>query len=92
MAAPNCGESCYRTVARSATVHSVTVTQRGELSAEDREALIAAVDRWERANLELAEVRQVVVAALERASFREVAGATGFSTNTLQRWKREAQS
>ena len=32
----------------------------------------------------------VVDALVEGASFAEVAKATGLSTNTLQRWKREA--
>jgi len=37
--------------------------------------------------------RNEVVYVLESgASFAEVAKATGLSTNTLQRWKREAQS
>jgi len=37
------------------------------------------------------ELRRVVLSILaEGASFSEVSKATGLSTNTLQRWKREA--
>lgn len=41
-------------------------------------------DRWE------AHYRATVIAALEEGSFAEVSKATGLSTNTLQRWKKEA--
>ena len=43
------------------------------------------------AEAEQARYRRVVVYTLaEGASFAEVSKATGLSTNTLQRWKREA--
>lgn len=34
--------------------------------------------------------RHVVVEMIDKSSYREVARLTGLSTNTLQRWKREA--
>lgn len=62
--------------------------QRGELTP-------AQLRRWIRAENEVdeakAKLRRVTVEILtEGASFSEVSKATGLSTNTLQRWKREA--
>lgn len=69
----------------------MTVTQRGMLTPEDRERLLTAKAADEDAD----EVRRgymaVAVEMVEKSSFREVAGLTGLSTNTLQRWKREAE-
>ena len=36
--------------------------------------------------------RAAVLAAVEASSFRAVAEVTGLSTNTIQRWKREASA
>lgn len=60
---------------------------RGVLSDGTRLDLGAA-----KTNLERAEqhYRQWVLRALAEGSFAEVSKATGLSTNTLQRWKREA--
>ncbi|WP_197025336.1 helix-turn-helix domain-containing protein [Nocardioides sp. URHA0032] len=61
---------------------------RGEVTVEQARRLERANEkRW------AADVayRAVVVEVLaEGASFAEVSKATGLSTNTLQRWKREA--
>jgi len=63
---------------------------RGELSSEQYRRLAKAVKRQVAAD---AAWRAEVVAVLtEGASFAEVAKATGLSTNTLQRWKREARA
>ncbi len=61
---------------------------RGETTPAQRRAIASAADRADKAN---AAYRQVVLGALaEGASFAEVSKASGLSTNTLQRWKREA--
>lgn len=70
----------------------MTVTQRGELTESDAHKLRAVMRDWERSLETQEEVRQVVVNMVGRSSFRAVSEATGFSTNTLQRWKREAKS
>ena len=61
---------------------------RGELTKEQREAIGWA--KKERDQGEARYRREVVRALAEGASFAEVAKHTGLSTNTLQRWKREA--
>lgn len=43
-----------------------------------------------RAKAEAAYRAEALTALAEGASFAEVAAFTGLSTNTLQRWKREA--
>lgn len=60
---------------------------KGDLTQADYNRLVRAVGRWELAEQEM---KQAVAAAVEASSFRAVSEATGFSTNTLQRWKREA--
>lgn len=61
---------------------------RGEMSAPARCLIEDAKQRRDDAD---ADYRSAVVHALsEGASFAEVAKFTGLSTNTLQRWKREA--
>lgn len=63
---------------------------RGELSDGRGETLREFRDRAERAQ---AEYREEVLAALAAGgSFSWVAQETGLSTNTLQRWKKEATS
>lgn len=80
----------YRTVARSATVHSVNMTQKAALGPEDLERLGRAQNLYGEAQDKIAAYRFVVVEMIEKSSYREVARLTGLSTNTLQRWKREA--
>lgn len=71
----------------SATIRRVA-RPRGALTKEQARALQAAAKRVAD---EQAFYRASVLRALaEGASFSEVSKATGLSTNTLQRWKREA--
>lgn len=61
---------------------------RGEVTERQQRRLDRALAKAEQAH---AEYRSEVVAVLMGgASFVEVSKATGLSTNTLQRWKREA--
>lgn len=70
----------------SATIGRVA-RPRGELTKAQLQRWIRAENRVDDAKDEL---RRVTVAILnEGASFAEVSKATGLSTNTLQRWKRE---
>lgn len=85
-----CGVVRYGTVARSATVHSVNMTQKGQLSEADQLDLSEAMEDWRRTEETRAMIRSAVVEMVEKSSYREVARLTGLSTNTLQRWKREA--
>lgn len=71
----------------SATIRRVA-RPRGELTEQQRV-------RLEALRAEMEETRSAYQAAVVRtlaqgASFSEVSKATGLSTNTLQRWKREA--
>lgn len=69
----------------------MTVTQRGELSAEDKAELVGdTLAVWAEAEALRTYVRSRCVEMVDKSSFRAVAEVTGFSTNTLQRWKREA--
>lgn len=62
---------------------------RGSLDDAQLRRLTRAAEKRDAAD---AAYRVEVVAVLaEGASFSEVARATGLSTNTLQRWKRDAQ-
>lgn len=71
----------------SATIRSVA-RPRGELSAGRGNTLREFRDRAERAQ---ADYRKEVLEALAAGgSFSWVSQQTGLSTNTLQRWKREA--
>lgn len=71
----------------AATVRRVA-RPRGELNPTQERRLKSSADRRVKAE---AEYRAAVVKTLtEGASFSEVAAFTGLSTNTLQRWKREA--
>lgn len=49
------------------------------------------MESWRKAEAELAELRLFFAAKVRESSYREVARLTGFSTNTLQRWVREAK-
>ena len=67
------------------------MTQKAALSAEDEDLLLRAKDAAEEAAAgPIAVYRHVVVEMIDKSSYREVARLTGLSTNTLQRWKREA--
>ncbi len=61
---------------------------RGSLSDEQARRLDMAIGDLEKSKQ---RARETVAAVLsEGASFMEVSKATGLSTNTLQRWKKEA--
>lgn len=70
----------------SATVQRVA-RPRGELSEFERDALLA-VQR--EADETATAFRKVALLMVEKSSFRTVSELTNISTNTLQRWKREA--
>lgn len=72
----------------TATIRRVT-RPRGELTAQQQRRLTRADERRDAA--EAAYRAEVLAVMAEGASFAEVSKATGLSTNTLQRWKREAQ-
>jgi len=61
---------------------------RGELTEAQRRRFIRAENALDDAKDRLREVVLSIMA--EGASFAEVNKLTGISTNTLQRWKREA--
>ena len=61
---------------------------RGSLTPAQERRLTAAAEK--RAKAENTYRAEVLAALAEGASFAEVAAFTGLSTNTLQRWKREA--
>ena len=62
------------------------MTQRGKLSPEDEEQLVAA---WMESRRTTVAYKRLVAEMIEKASYREVERFTGVSTTTLQRWKRE---
>ena len=62
---------------------------RGEMTEQQRRRWIRAENKVEDAKDELRRVTVEILA--EGASFAEVSRVTGLSTNTLQRWKKEAQ-
>lgn len=68
----------------------MTVTQKATISGFDEKLLARAMLQMERAQRDIVSYREIVVELVEKYSFREVARLTGLSTNTLQRWKREA--
>ncbi len=73
----------------TATIRRVA-RPRGELTKEQLSEIGWAHKAMEQ---ETARYRRAVLRALgEGASFAEVSKATGLSTNTLQRWKREARA
>lgn len=70
-----------------ATIRAVS-RPRGELDDDRRQALVEYAENAGRAK---GELRAAALQALaDGGSFAWVAEATGLSTNTLQRWKREA--
>lgn len=72
----------------SATIRRVA-RPRGELTLAQARRLEKANERRVATN---ADYRAVVLAIMaEGASFAEMSRATGLSTNTLQRWKREGR-
>ena len=71
----------------SATVRRVA-RPRGEMTERQQRRWIRAENKVDDAKTELRRVTVEILA--EGASFAEVSKATGLSTNTLQRWKREA--
>lgn len=60
------------------------------MSDADRAKLDDALIAHHEALAQITRYRAVVVEMIGKSSFREVANLTGLSTNTLQRWKREA--
>lgn len=70
----------------TATIRRVA-RPRGQLSKKTLDDLDR---RRRRAEFEQQCYRDAVVDALDEGSFAAVSEATGLSTNTLQRWKREA--
>lgn len=76
-------------MATDATIRRVA-RPRGEVTPEQAQRLDLALGD---AELAKNKAREVVLAVMaEGASFSEVSKATGLSTATLQRWKREASS
>lgn len=71
----------------SATIRRVA-RPRGELTQAQLRRWVRAENKVDDAKDELRRVTVEILA--EGASFAEVSKATGLSTNTLQRWKREA--
>ena len=67
------------------------MTQRGRLDPDDVARLMAAKREDEEAAKRRETYKRVAVAMVEKSSYREVERLTGLSTNTLQRWKREAK-
>ena len=62
---------------------------RGELDAARRKRLVRAAEKASAAKDDLRA--EAVQALADGGSFAWVSKATGLSTNTLQRWKREAK-
>lgn len=74
-------------MASDATIQRVS-RPRGEMTRDQLRRWVRAENKVDAAKEDL---RRVTVAILtEGASFAEVSKETGLSTNTLQRWKREA--
>ena len=72
----------------TATIRRVS-RPRGELTAQQQRRLDRAAEK--RTAAEDAYRAEVLAVMAEGGSFSEVSKATGLSTNTLQRWKREAR-
>lgn len=75
-------------MATNATIRRVA-RPRGELTPTQQRRLARAAEKRDAADS--AYRTEVLAVMAEGASFGEVSKATGLSTNTLQRWKREAQ-
>lgn len=63
------------------------VTQRGQLSPEDEERIMAA---WMESRRSTVAYKRLIAEMVDKSSYREVSRVTGVSTATLQKWKREA--
>lgn len=63
-----------------------------QLTESDAHKLREVMRQWDETEATREELRQIVANMVGRSSFRAVAEVTGLSTNTLQRWKREAKS
>jgi len=72
----------------SATIRRVA-RPRGEMTQAQLRRWVRAENKVDDAKDELRRVTVEILA--EGASFAEVSKATGLSTNTLQRWKKEAK-
>lgn len=68
------------------------MTQKATLSDEDEQRLRQSLRDYFVAQTQIDKHRAVVVEMINKSSFREVNRLTGISTNTLQRWKREASA
>lgn len=71
----------------SATVRGGASRPREKMNGQQLRRWIRAENKVDAAKEELRRVTVEILA--EGASFAEVSKATGLSTNTLQRWKRE---
>ena len=65
----------------------MTAQRRGLIPDAERERIVAALESRGAAEVELRAA--VVAGLLAGGSVREVAGVTGMSTNTIQRWGHE---
>ena len=65
----------------------VTVTQKRPVTEHDQDLLKRLASE---ASASRAAIKVQTARVLDYASFREVSELTGISTNTLQRWKKEA--
>ena len=72
----------------TATIRRVT-RPRGELDEQRRKRLVRLAEKADAAKADLRA--EAVQALADGGSFAWVSEATGLSTNTLQRWKREAK-
>lgn len=78
----------FAMIQRMASLRPMAPRPRGDLTDAQRRKIDKAAKACDDAQ---AIYRAVVLAAMaEGASFAEVSKATGLSTNTLQRWKRES--
>lgn len=78
----------YRSAHRSATVHSVNVTQKRTPTEDDARRLREGKARYDAAGQAREEFADFVAEMCATYSVREVADTIGVSTNTVQRWKK----
>lgn len=78
------------TIHGMATIRPMAPRPRGALTDDQRRKIDKAAAAAEKA--EAAHRAAVLEVMAEGASFAEVSKATGLSTNTLQRWKRDAEA
>lgn len=72
----------------TATVTRVSPNPKRLVADEDRETILSAKSAHEAA---YAAYQSAVLASLQSAGVRAVAELTGLSTNTIMRWKRDAE-